>query len=163
MAVLPPLSVENVDECVRVSLEKKGEGRGRKKVEKDVTCVDLFHFRLFQTIFVLIIIVNLRYDENVNGWNTDKIICILFLQSRALIIYAYNPIEFWKNKEHPNRTYWKSSYDSFFPFKLHSNNVFSPTTREGKHREHWYDGISHNPDKCSRFNSKQALQGDVHM
>lgn len=105
MAVLPPLSVENVDECVRVSLEKKGEGRGRKKVEKDVTCVDLFHFRLFQTISVLIIIVNLRYDENVNGRNADKIICILFLQSRALIIYAYNPIEFWKNKEHPNRTY----------------------------------------------------------
>lgn len=71
MAVLPPLSVENVDECVRVSLEKKGEGRGRKKVEKNVTCVDLFHFRLFQTISVLIIIVNLRYDENVNA---DKII-----------------------------------------------------------------------------------------
>lgn len=40
-------------------------------MEKDVTCVDLFHFRLFQTISVLIIIVNLRYDENVNA---DKII-----------------------------------------------------------------------------------------
>lgn len=38
----------------------------KKKVEKDVICVDLFHFRLFQTISVLIIILNL-YDENVNG------------------------------------------------------------------------------------------------
>lgn len=66
-------------------------------MEKDVTCVDLFHFRLFQTISVLIIIVNLRYDENVNA---DKIIDLYTIsQSRALIIYAYNPIEFWKNKE----------------------------------------------------------------
>lgn len=38
----------------------------KKKVEKDVICVDLFHFRLFQTISVLIITLNL-YDENVNG------------------------------------------------------------------------------------------------
>lgn len=59
----------------------------RKKKWKR-TCVDLFHFRLFQTISVITVNLVKTLMDN----NTDKIIGLYYFSNHAL--YIYNPIKF---------------------------------------------------------------------